>query len=152
DLLMRAIEAAGYRPGEDVFLGLDCAATEFFRDGAYDLAGEGRKLDAGGLVDHLAGLCDAYPIVSIEDGLAEDEWQGWAALTGRRGGRVQLVGDDLSVTNPARLAVGIARGAGNAVLVNVNQIGALAETLESVQLAQHRVYGVVMSHRSGQTE
>jgi enolase len=152
DLLMQAIEAAGYRAGEEVFLGLDCAATEFFRDGVYDLAGEGLKLDAEGLSAHLAKLCDAYPIVSIEDGLAEDDWDGWAALTERLGGRVQLVGDDLFVTNPLRLADGIGKGVANAILVKINQIGTLSETLETVELAKSSGYGMVMSHRSGETE
>ncbi|SMF80738.1 enolase [Tistlia consotensis] len=152
DLLMQAIEAAGYRAGEEVFLGLDCAATEFFKDGVYDLAGEGKKLDAAGLTDHLAKLCEAYPIVSIEDGLAEDDWEGWAAQTARLGGKVQLVGDDIFVTNPERLADGIARGVANAILVKVNQIGTLSETLETVELAKRASYGIVMSHRSGETE
>ncbi|MEX2628736.1 MAG: phosphopyruvate hydratase [Tistlia sp.] len=152
DLLMAAIEAAGYRAGDEVFLGLDCAATEFFKEGRYALAGEGRTLEADGLVEHLAALCDGYPIVSIEDGLAEDDWDGWAALTERLGERVQLVGDDLFVTNPLRLADGIGRGVANAILVKINQIGTLSETLETVELAKANGYGMVMSHRSGETE
>ncbi len=152
DLLMQAIEAAGYRAGEEVFLGLDCASTEFFKDGVYDMAGEGKKLDGAGLSEHLAKLCDAYPIVTIEDGLAEDDWEGWAALTERLGGSVQLVGDDLFVTNPLRLAEGIEKGVANAILVKINQIGTLTETLETVELAKSNGYGMVLSHRSGETE
>jgi enolase len=152
DFILKSIEAAGYRPGEDVMLALDCASTEYFRDGAYDMAGEGKRLSPAENVDYLAGLCDAYPIVSIEDGMAEDDWEGWAALTERLGGRVQLVGDDLFVTNPARLADGIARGVANSMLVKVNQIGTLTETLEAVEMAHRARYTNVMSHRSGETE
>ncbi len=152
--LTRAIEAAGYRPGEQVSLALDVAASEFFdkKAGAYVLAGEGgRRLDAGGLVDLYADLCGRYPLVSIEDGMAEDDWDGWKALTDKIGGKVQLVGDDLFVTNPRRLADGIRRGVANALLVKVNQIGTLTETLEAVQLAQRSRYRCVISHRSGET-
>ncbi|MBV9859322.1 MAG: phosphopyruvate hydratase [Alphaproteobacteria bacterium] len=150
--MMQAIEAAGYRPGEDVALALDAAATEFYRDGAYRLEGEGKTLDAAGLTAYLADLVSRYPIVSIEDGMAEDDWDGWALLTRELGGKVQLVGDDLFVTNPRRLRDGIARGVGNAVLVKVNQIGTLSETLETVEMALRAGYGAVMSHRSGETE
>ena len=150
--IARACEAAGYRPGEDVTFALDCASTEFFRNGRYALEGEGKSFDAEGMVEYLAGLCGRYPIVSIEDGCAEDDWEGWRALTERLGGRVQLVGDDLFVTNPARLARGITEGIANSILVKVNQIGTLSETLEAVQMAQRAGYTAVMSHRSGETE
>jgi enolase len=150
--LMKAIEAAGYEPGEDVALGLDVASTEFFRQGRYHLDGEGKIFDAGGMVQYLEALVGRYPIVSIEDGMAEDDFEGWAALTSALGDRVQLVGDDLFVTNPARLAAGIERGLANAVLVKVNQIGTLSETLETVERAHRAGYRCVMSHRSGETE
>jgi len=150
--IARAVEVAGYDLGADVVLGLDCAATELFRDGVYDLAGESRQLDAGELADYLAELCGRYPIRSIEDGMAEDDWEGWAALTERLGAKVQLVGDDLFVTNPARLGQGIARGVANSILVKVNQIGTLTETLDAVELAHKSAYTAVMSHRSGETE
>jgi enolase len=150
--VMQAIEAAGYHPGEDVVLALDPAASEFYRDGAYRLEGEGKVLDAAGMVAFYADLVDRYPIVSIEDGMAEDDWDGWAALTRALGGKIQLVGDDLFVTNPARLKEGIARGVGNALLVKVNQIGTLSETLEAVGTALRAGYGAVFSHRSGETE
>ncbi len=150
--VMKAIERAGYRPGDEVALALDVAATEFFKDGKYHLAGEGKTLDAAGMVKLYADLAGRYPILSIEDGLAEDDWDGWAALTAELGGRVQLVGDDLFVTNPARLARGIARGVANAILVKVNQIGTLTETLEAVEIAHKAGYRAVMSHRSGETE
>ena len=152
DLIMRATQKAGFEPGEDVMLALDCAATEYFRDGAYRMEGEGRDLSPEENVDYLAALVRDYPIVSIEDGMAEDDWPGWIALTEALGDRVQLVGDDLFVTNPARLATGIERGAGNALLVKVNQIGTLSETLEAVALAQRNRLACVMSHRSGETE
>jgi enolase len=148
----RAVEAAGYRLGEQVVLALDVASTEFFRDGVYAMEGEGRRLDAAGMVRLYEELCGRYPIASIEDGMAEDDWEGWAALTRALGAKVQLVGDDLFVTNPARLADGIARGVANAVLVKVNQIGTLSETLEAVDLAHRAGYRAVMSHRSGETE
>ncbi len=150
--VMQAIEAAGYRPGEDVVLALDPAATEFYRDGKYHLEGEGRVLDAAGLVAYWTDLVDRYPILSIEDGMAEDDWDGWALLTRELGARVQLVGDDAFVTNPARLKEGIARGVGNALLVKINQIGTLSETLEAVETALRAGYGAVFSHRSGETE
>jgi enolase len=152
DFIMASIGEAGCTPGEDVVLALDCASTEYFGEGRYTLAGEGRSLDPDEMVDDLGDLAAAYPIVSIEDGMAEDDWDGWKALTEKIGGKVQLVGDDLFVTNPLRLADGIARGVGNAILVKVNQIGTLSETLEAVEMAQHASYGAVMSHRSGETE
>ncbi len=147
-----ACEAAGYRPGEDVTFALDCAATEFYAGGRYRLAGEGRELDAAGMVDYLAGLCGRFPIVSIEDGCAEDDWEGWKLLTERLGGTLQLVGDDLFVTNTERLARGIAGGYGNAILIKVNQIGTLTETLAAVEMAHRAGWRAVMSHRSGETE
>jgi len=150
--IAKACEAAGHRVGEDVVFALDCAATEFFQDGRYVLAGEGKTLDAAGMVDYLAGLCAKWPIVSIEDGMAEDDWAGWALLTERLGAKVQLVGDDLFVTNPERLRAGIERGTANAILVKVNQIGTLTETLEAVETAHRAGYAAVMSHRSGETE
>jgi enolase len=150
--VMRAIEAAGRRPGEDVFLALDAASTEFFRDGRYHFEGEGRALDADGMVAYFADLLSRYPIVSIEDGMAEDDWDGWQALTEALGGKCQLVGDDVFVTNTRRLRVGIARGCANSVLVKVNQIGTLTETLATVDLAHRSGYTAVMSHRSGETE
>ncbi len=152
DVIMQAIERAGFRAGEQVALALDCAATEFFRDGRYVMEGEGKTLVPGAMAEFLGHLCDRYPIVSIEDGMAEDDWEGWAALTGALGGRVQLVGDDLFVTNPARLRQGIERGVANAILVKVNQIGTLTETLEAVRVAHRARYAAVMSHRSGETE
>ena len=150
--IMKAIEKAGYKPGDDMYLALDAASTEFFKDGVYDLKGEGKKLDAGGMVDYWADLVGKYPIISIEDGMAEDDWEGWKALTDRIGGKVQLVGDDLFVTNKRRLADGIAKGVANSILVKVNQIGSLTETLESVEMAHKASYTAVMSHRSGETE
>ncbi len=150
--IMKAIEATGRKPGEDVTLALDAAANEFHEDGQYVLDGEGRTLDAAGMVAYYEDLAARYPIVSIEDGMAEDDWDGWKALTDGLGGRVQLVGDDLFVTNPARLADGIARGVGNAILVKLNQIGTLSETLETVGMAQRAGYRAVISHRSGETE
>jgi enolase len=150
--VMKAIEAAGYRPGDDVALALDAASTEFYKNGKYALEGEGKTLDAQGMVRYLEDLVKRYPIVSIEDGMAEDDWDGWAALTRAVGERVQLVGDDLFVTNPKRLAEGIRKGVANSILVKVNQIGTLSETLEAVQVAQRAGYTAVMSHRSGETE
>jgi len=152
DFILKAIETAGYRPGEDIFLALDCASTEYFRDGAYVLAGEKKNLTPKQNVDWLARLVADYPIVSIEDGCAEDDWEGWKLLTDRLGARVQLVGDDLFVTNPARLAEGIRKGVANSMLVKVNQIGTLTETLEAVEMAHRARYTNVMSHRSGETE
>lgn len=152
DFVMKSIEAAGYKPGDDVVLALDPASTEFFNDGKYELAGEGRTLDAGGMVDYYAELVAKYPIMSIEDGLAEDDWEGWKALTQAIGDKCQLVGDDLFVTNAERLAKGIAEGAGNSILVKVNQIGTLTQSLEAVSLAQNAAFTAVISHRSGETE
>ena len=152
DVILKATEAAGYRPGEEVMLALDCAATEYFRDGAYVLAGEDRTLTPEQNVEWLAGLAADYPILSIEDGCSEDDWEGWIALTAALGERVQLVGDDLFVTNPARLAQGIERRAANALLVKVNQIGTLTETLQAVEMAHRAAMRCVMSHRSGETE
>ncbi|MBK5922101.1 phosphopyruvate hydratase [Rhodothalassium salexigens] len=152
DEIMAAIAGAGYKAGEDIVLALDAAATEFFKDGRYVLAGEGATLDAGQMVDYWAQLIDSYPIVSIEDGMSEDDWDGWAALSQRIGDRCQLVGDDLFVTNPERLAQGIERGVGNSILVKVNQIGTLTETFEAVDMAHRAGFTAVMSHRSGETE
>ena len=152
DFVMKAIESAGYKPDEEIALALDCAASEFFKDGKYALAGEGKTLDAGGMADYVEKLCDSYPILSVEDGMAEDDWEGWKTLTEAIGDKVQLVGDDIFVTNPARFAEGIAKGVGNAILVKVNQIGSLTETLEAVEMAKTASYGAVMSHRSGETE
>jgi enolase len=150
--IMQAIELAGYKPGNDVVLALDAASTEFYKQGRYHLEGEGETLDSDGMVDYLANLCQRFPIVSIEDGMAEDDWDGWKALTESLGKRVQLVGDDLFVTNPKRLAQGIASGTANSILVKVNQIGSLSETMEAVAMAQRAAYTAVMSHRSGETE
>jgi enolase len=150
--IMKAIEAAGYKVGDHVVLALDSASTEFFKDGKYVMEGEGKTLDPAGMVKFYEALCGRYPIVSIEDGMAEDDWQGWAALTQALGRKVQLVGDDLFVTNPKRLGEGIARGVANSILVKVNQIGTLSETLEAVEMAQRARYTAVMSHRSGETE
>ena len=150
--LMSAIEKAGFRPGTDISLALDVASTEFFKDGKYHLEGEGRVLTSAELGAYYEQLCGRYPIISIEDGMAEDDWDGWAALTAGLGKKIQLVGDDLFVTNPRRLADGIAKSTANAILVKVNQIGTLTETLEAVSMAQRAGYGVVMSHRSGETE
>jgi enolase len=150
--IMKSIEKAGYQPGEDVVLGLDAASTEFFKGGKYVMEGEGKTLGSGDMARYFADLVSRYPIVSIEDGMAEDDWEGWIELTKLIGDKCQLVGDDLFVTNTTRLAEGIKRDAANAVLIKVNQIGSLTETLEAVQLAQINRYGVVMSHRSGETE
>ena len=150
--IAKACEKAGYRPGEDVTFALDCAATEFFKDGHYHLEGEGKVLDPAGMVKYLADLVGRYPIVSIEDGCSEDDWDGWKLLTDAIGAKVQLVGDDLFVTNPERLRRGIETGTANAILVKVNQIGTLSETLEAVAMARNAGWGAVMSHRSGETE
>ena len=150
--VMRAIEKAGYRPGEDVALALDAASTEFYKKGLYVMEGEGKTLDAAGMVKLYGDLCARYPIVSIEDGLAEDDWDGWTALTEALGKKVQLVGDDIFVTNVARLKRGIDEGIANAILVKVNQIGTLSETLDAVETAHRAAYRAVMSHRSGETE
>ncbi|WP_294254507.1 phosphopyruvate hydratase [uncultured Sphingomonas sp.] len=152
DFIMTSIEAAGYKPGDDVMLALDCAATEYFKDGAYKMVGEGKTLSSTQNAEFLAKLAADYPIFSIEDGMAEDDWEGWKALTDLLGGKVQLVGDDLFVTNPERLLRGIEGGYANSLLVKVNQIGTLTETLEAVSLAQRSSYTAVMSHRSGETE
>ena len=150
--ISRACEKAGDRPGEDVTFALDCAATEFFKDGEYHLEGEGKRFDAAGMVAYLAELVGRYPIVSIEDGCAEDDWDGWKHLTDVLGARVQLVGDDLFVTNTERLRRGIETRTANSILVKVNQIGTLSETLEAIELAQRAGFTAVMSHRSGETE
>jgi enolase len=150
--IAKACEAAGHRVGEDIMFALDCASTEFFHDGRYRLDGEGKTLDQAGMVDYLAELCGKWPIISIEDGCAEDDWAGWKLLTDKLGGKVQLVGDDLFVTNPERLRQGIAQGTANSILVKVNQIGTLTETLEAVEIAHRAGYTAVMSHRSGETE
>jgi enolase 1/2/3 len=153
DFILKAIEKAGYRPGDDVFLALDPAASEFFKDGNYVYAGEGgKKRSPAEQVDYLAELVAKYPIFSIEDGLAEDDWEGWKLATDKLGGKIQLVGDDLFVTNTKRLAQGIERGVANSILVKVNQIGTLSETLDAVEMAHKAGYTAVMSHRSGETE
>ena len=152
DFVMKSIEKAGYKPGEDMALALDCASTEFFKDGKYDYHGEGVVRSVEDQVEYLAKLCAAYPIISIEDGMAEDDWDGWVALTQKIGSKVQLVGDDLFVTNSARLRDGIRIGAANSILVKVNQIGSLTETLDAVETAHKASYSAVMSHRSGETE
>ena len=152
DYIEKAVEAAGYRLGEDVLLGLDCAASEYFKDGAYRMIGEGRVLTSVDNAGFLAELATAYPIASIEDGMAEDDWDGWKLLTETLGSRVQLVGDDLFVTNVTRLGKGIADGIANSILIKVNQIGTLTETVDAVRLAQRNGYTAVMSHRSGETE
>ncbi len=150
--IMQSIEKAGYTPGEDVMLALDCAATEFYKDGRYNISGEGKVLESGAMAEYLADLTRRYPIFSIEDGMSEDDWEGWKALTDLIGDTVQLVGDDLFVTNPKRLKRGIDGGYANSLLVKVNQIGTLTETLEAVNMAQRARYTAVMSHRSGETE
>ena len=150
--IAKAVERAGYRPGEDITFAMDCAATEFYKDGIYNLHGEGKKYDAAGFIDYLAGLCSRFPITSIEDACSEDDWDGWKLLTERLGATVQLVGDDLFVTNPTRLRRGVAAGTANSILVKVNQIGTLTETLEAVEIAHRAGYTAVMSHRSGETE
>ncbi len=152
DFVLKSIEKAGYKPGDDIYLALDCAATEYFKDGKYVLAGEGKTLSSEENADYLAALVKDYPIISIEDGMGEDDWDGWKALTEALGDKVQLVGDDLFVTNPARLAEGISRGCANSMLVKVNQIGSLTETLRAVDMAHRARYTNVMSHRSGETE
>jgi enolase len=150
--VLKAGEAAGYRPVEDFNLALDVAASEFFKEGRYQLEGEGKTLDAAGMVDYLAALAGKFPIVSIEDGCAEDDFEGWAHLSKTLGGTIQLVGDDLFVTNPKRLAMGTEKGIANSILVKVNQIGTLSETLDAVAMAHRAAYTAVMSHRSGETE
>jgi enolase len=152
DFILKSIEKAGYKPGEDIYLALDCAATEYYRDGKYELSGEGKSLTSDENVAYLSALVNDYPIISIEDGMSEDDWDGWKALTEALGDKVQLVGDDLFVTNPVRLADGISRGCANSMLVKVNQIGTLTETLKAVDMAHRAGYTNVMSHRSGETE
>ena len=151
-LIAEAVGRSGYTLGDQIGFALDPAASEFYKDGEYDLAGEGRKLSSGDMVDYYANLCDEYPILSIEDGLGEDDWQGWSALTERLGSRIQLVGDDLFVTNKEILARGIREGVGNSILVKVNQIGTLTETFETMELAHKSGYTTMVSHRSGETE
>ncbi|MCB0872511.1 MAG: phosphopyruvate hydratase [Actinobacteria bacterium] len=152
EVIMEAIEAAGYAPGTDIALALDPATTEFYRDGAYHLDGEGRVLSGEEMVEFWVELCDRFPIVSIEDGMAEEDWEGWVALTERLGDRIQLVGDDLFVTNVSRLSTGIERGAGNAILIKLNQIGTLTETLAAMDMAARAGFASMVSHRSGETE
>jgi enolase len=152
DYIMKAIEKAGYKAGTDIVLALDVAATEFFKDGKYHLEGEGRVLTTSEMISYYEDLVQRYPIVSIEDGLSEDDWDGWVELTKRIGDKIQLVGDDLFVTNPKRLAEGIKRKAANAILIKVNQIGTLTETLTAIEMAQKAGFGIVLSHRSGETE
>ncbi len=152
DFIMASVEKAGFKPGENVMLALDCAATEFFRDGKYEISGEGLSLSPTEMADYLGKLCAEYPIRSIEDGMSEDDFEGWLAVTELLGNKVQLVGDDLFVTNPERLAMGIEKGLANSLLVKVNQIGTLTETLEAVNMAHRAGYTAVMSHRSGETE
>ena len=152
DLILTSIEKAGYKPGEDIYLALDCASTEYYKDGKYEMKGEGKSLTSEENAEYLAQLCNDYPIISIEDGMSEDDWEGWKILTDKIGDKVQLVGDDLFVTNPARLADGIAQGVANSMLVKVNQIGSLTETLKAVDMAHRARYTNVMSHRSGETE
>ena len=152
DFILKSIEKAGYKPGEDIYLALDCEATEYFRGGRYEMKGEGKSLSIAENVDFLAGLAADYPIISIEDGCSEDDWEGWKLLTDRLGSKIQLVGDDLFVTNPRRLAEGIKAGCANSMLVKVNQIGTLTETLQAVDMAHRAGYTNVMSHRSGETE
>ncbi len=152
DLILKAIEKAGYKPGEDIYLALDCASTEYFKNGKYEMKGEGLSMTAAENVEYLKKLVADYPIISIEDGCAEDDWDGWKLLTDTLGDKVQLVGDDLFVTNPARLADGIKAGVANAMLVKVNQIGSLTETLQAVDMAHRARYTNIMSHRSGETE
>ena len=152
DFILKSVEKAGYKPGEEIYLALDCAATEYYRDGKYLMSGEGKTLSSDENVAYLAALAADYPIISIEDGMAEDDWAGWKALTDALGDKVQLVGDDLFVTNPARLAMGIEQGCANSMLVKVNQIGTLTETLKAVDMAHRAGFTNVMSHRSGETE
>ncbi len=152
DFILKSIEKAGFRPGDDICLALDCASSEYYRDGTYEMKGEGRSLTSAENIVYLEGLLADYPIISIEDAMAEDDWAGWQALTEALGDKVQLVGDDLFVTNPERLSRGIAEGAANSMLVKVNQIGTLSETLRAVELAHRAGFTNVMSHRSGETE
>ena len=151
-LIIEAIEKAGFEPGTEIALGLDCAASEFYKDGKYHLAGDGLVLSAGQFTDYLASWCDKYPIISIEDGMAENDWDGWKLLTDRLGKKVQIVGDDLFVTNPKILREGISRGIANSILIKVNQIGTLTETFAAIEMAKRAGYTAVVSHRSGETE
>lgn len=151
-IIVEAIKQAGYKPGNDIALALDVAASEIYKDGKYHLAGNGKILDAAEMVDYYASLIDKYPVISIEDGLAEDDWDGWSLLTEKLGDRIQLVGDDLFVTNTERLALGIERGVANSILIKVNQIGTLTETLETIEMAKRAGYTCMISHRSGETE
>ena len=150
--IVKAISDAGYKPGEDVFIALDAASSEFYENGKYEMKGEGKSYTSAQMVEYYKGLCDKFPIFSIEDGMAEDDWEGWKMLTDTLGNRIQLVGDDLFVTNPKRLAMGIEKGVANSILVKVNQIGTLTETMRAVELAQRNKYTAVLSHRSGETE
>ncbi len=152
DIIMTSIKKAGYAPGEDVFLAMDCAASEYYKDGVYDMKGEGKKLTSAENADYIAGLVDSYPIISVEDAMDEDDWEGWKLLTEKIGNRCQLVGDDLFVTNTGRLARGIKDGIANSILIKVNQIGTLTETLDAVDMAHRARMTAVMSHRSGETE
>lgn len=152
EVLAESVEAAGYALGKDVLLGLDVASSEFYSNGVYNLASENRQFNSAEFADYLAGLCDQFPIITIEDGMAEDDWDGWKGLTERLGQKVQLVGDDLFVTNPSILREGIEKGIGNSILIKVNQIGTLTETLEAIQMATDAGYSAVVSHRSGETE
>nr|WP_325251185.1 phosphopyruvate hydratase [Amylibacter sp.] len=152
DFIMKSVEKAGYRPGEDIYLALDCAASEYYEDGLYNFKGEGKKLSSGENAEYLENLVNQYPIISIEDGMDEDDWDGWKTLTDKIGNRCQLVGDDLFVTNTKRLSQGIDKGCANSILVKVNQIGTLTETLEAVDMATRNGFTSVMSHRSGETE
>jgi len=150
--IIKAISEAGYKPGKDVYIALDPAATELFKDGKYDLAGEGKILTPAQMVDYYAALVDKYPIISIEDGMAEEDWDGWKKLTDKIGSKVQVVGDDLFVTNTKRLEKGIKLGVANSILIKVNQIGTLSETLDAIEMAKRAGYTAVVSHRSGETE
>jgi enolase len=152
DFILKSIKKAGYKPGEDIYLALDCAATEYYKGGKYEMKGEGKSLTSAENVDYLEALVNDYPIISIEDGMSEDDWDGWNALTQSLGDKIQLVGDDLFVTNPARLAMGIEQKSANSMLVKVNQIGTLTETLTAVDMAHRARFTNVMSHRSGETE
>lgn len=152
EVIAEAVEAAGYKLGEDIVLALDCAASEFYKEGVYDLAGEGKQFDSAGFADFLAGLCTRYPILSIEDGMDESDWDGWKVLTDKLGEKVQLVGDDLFVTNPKILKRGIDTGVANSILIKFNQIGSLSETLDAIEMAKAAGYTAVISHRSGETE
>jgi enolase len=151
-LIVKAIEAAGYEPGSDVSLALDVAATELYENDKYQLRGEGLEMTSGGMIDYYSDLLDKYPIVSIEDGLAEEDWDGWKELTAALGHKLMLVGDDIFVTNPLRLDKGINEGAANSILIKMNQIGTVSETLQTIRMAMQRGYSCVISHRSGETE